>query len=203
MVKRITVGFEAYRILAAFAFLSCIAAVNLCAQRPAQPRAQAELETPQAKPPATMKISLNAMAMGTIRDTSLLRQTLADVFRRREIDGPFKKGTYEIEKTVLIMAERSARISDVAIVIEDIEAAGASSVQLAIEVNRARGFQPDPHMLVVTVGDRAFDLTKVIAGGIKLLHTEFTLKRSEIYSISKEFVRVRCGRDVQRQRVCH
>ena len=93
------------------------------------------------EPDRTLK--LNALnGMGTIDDPSKLGTTLAELFRKREINHVYGDGMLtrmdlpelvRIEKTVFIKAPKSIAYGDVVKVIDGIKAAGANPVGLQLD----------------------------------------------------------------------
>lgn len=62
-----------------------------------------------------------------------LTLTLDETFRQREITGVFREGTNEIEKTVIVMAPRSARYDDVIRLIQAVYLSGAFPICAQID----------------------------------------------------------------------
>lgn len=80
-----------------------------------------------------LKVMLNGMAVGSVNDSAPLSKTLADVFRERQEMGVYKLGTNEVEKTVVVKAERTIKYGDYVKVIKAIEDAGPSLVGLVTD----------------------------------------------------------------------
>lgn len=93
------------------------------------------------EPDRTLK--LNALAgMGTIDDPAKLGTTLAELFRKREVNRVYRDEmlarpdlpeAVRIEKTVFIRAPRSIAYGDVVKVIDGIKGAGANPVGLQLD----------------------------------------------------------------------
>ncbi len=77
-------------------------------------------------------ITLNREDFGDLDDTRYLESTLSDVFRQRQINGVFKEGSTEIEKTVIVSVASSIKYSAVIRLIKALEKTGATPVQLDI-----------------------------------------------------------------------
>lgn len=78
-------------------------------------------------------LTLNNEKQGSLNDTSILRNTLTEIFRSREENGVFRKGTNAIEKTVSVKAVSSAKFGDVVKIVDALKEAGASPVGLQID----------------------------------------------------------------------
>ena len=78
-------------------------------------------------------ITLNNEKQGSLNDTSALRNRLKQVFKEREDNGVFRPGTYEVEKTVIVKADGTARFGDVVKIVDALKEAGASPVGLQID----------------------------------------------------------------------
>jgi biopolymer transport protein ExbD len=80
-----------------------------------------------------MKIMLNKDEMGETSDTSKLTNALLTIFKEREVNGTFREGTNEVEKTVFLKAPRSIKYGEVVKVIDAVKAAGAQPVGLQVD----------------------------------------------------------------------
>jgi biopolymer transport protein ExbD len=89
-----------------------------------------------------LQLKLNQESVGSVNDTSLLSQRLAQVFRARKEQRAYKPGMEtrtdlsedeRLEKTVFVKAPRSLRYGDVVKVIDAIKGAGASPVGLQVD----------------------------------------------------------------------
>jgi biopolymer transport protein ExbD len=112
------------------------------AKVPAEPKP--EQQQADIKPnPLTLVVSINKAdgkivlnrdeALGDITNTEPLTNRLSAIFKQREIDGAFREGTNEVEKTVFIKSPRSVKYGDVVKVIDAVKLAGASPVGLQID----------------------------------------------------------------------
>jgi biopolymer transport protein ExbD len=89
-----------------------------------------------------LQLKLNQDSVGSVNDTSLLSQRLAQLFRQRKEQRAYKPGMEtltdlpedeRIEKTVFVKAPRSLKYGDVVKVIDAIKGAGASPVGLQVD----------------------------------------------------------------------
>jgi biopolymer transport protein ExbD len=89
-----------------------------------------------------LQLKLNQESVGSVNDTSLLSQRLAQVFRARKEQRAYKPGMEtrtdlpedeRLEKTVFVKAPRSLKYGDVVKVIDAIKGAGASPVGLQVD----------------------------------------------------------------------
>ena len=78
-------------------------------------------------------IELNREQTGSIADMSLLEKSLKRIFDDREVNGVFRPGSYEIEKTVNISASGGAKFADLIAIAKVIETAGSSSIILQVD----------------------------------------------------------------------
>jgi biopolymer transport protein ExbD len=78
-------------------------------------------------------ITLNKETVGSLSDLSPLEMRLKTIFDDRGINGEFREGTYDIEKTVHITALPEAKFADVIAVAKAVEAAGSSSITLQVD----------------------------------------------------------------------
>lgn len=76
---------------------------------------------------------LNMEPAGGINETEKLMNKLTEIFKEREINGVFREGTNEIEKTVFIKASKSLKYGDVVKVIDAVKLAGAQPIGLQID----------------------------------------------------------------------
>ena len=81
----------------------------------------------------TKAITLNNEPFGDVSDTDKLANKLREVFKERESQGVFRKGTNEIEKTIFIKSPKLVRYGDVVKVIDAAKAVGASPIGLQID----------------------------------------------------------------------
>ena len=96
---------------------------------------------------APAKVFLNADHIGTTAYTSLLTNRLEEVFASRLEQRAFKRGlerrtdlpmNERVERTVLVTADRSINLAEVAKVIEAIQRGGAAPILMPITVQAAR-----------------------------------------------------------------
>lgn len=89
-----------------------------------------------------LQLKLNQESVGSVNDTSLLSQRLAQLFRQRKEQRAYKPGMEtrtdlseeeRLEKTVFVKAPRSLKYGDVVKVIDAIKGAGASPVGLQVD----------------------------------------------------------------------
>lgn len=78
-------------------------------------------------------ITLNNERQGSLNDTSALEIVLERVFKERENDGVFRRGTNVVEKTVRLKAVPTARFGDIVKIVDALKQAGASPVGLQID----------------------------------------------------------------------
>ena len=81
----------------------------------------------------TRAITLNNEAAGDVNDASALTGKLEEIFKQREINGVFREGTNEVEKTIFIKSPTSVRYGDVVKVIDAIKMAKAQPIGLQID----------------------------------------------------------------------
>ncbi len=84
------------------------------------------------KPDLTLEIN-NQKNFGTVSEPQNLMSKLAQVFQERAVNGVFRDGTNEVEKTVFIKAPRSIRYGEVAQVVDAVKQTGASPIGLQID----------------------------------------------------------------------
>jgi biopolymer transport protein ExbD len=80
-----------------------------------------------------LSIELNGVTYGALSDTSELGVVLKDIFHEREIDGVFREGTYEIEKTVYLKAAPTVKFSELVTLATAVADAGAGPLYLQID----------------------------------------------------------------------
>jgi biopolymer transport protein ExbD len=172
MAEKVKTGFKEQWIPVASAIVLCLTLITACAQQPGQTVSTPAPRVQNTPPPQPAKIELNGEEMGTTVDTSRLNKFLKNVLKQREEQDVTIPGTSQIEKTVLIRAERSLRISEVFKVIEAVKQARAYPIQMAIEVEEnfeeARSTHRSRLMLVVTIGNHSTPEGKMISFGITL-----------------------------------
>jgi len=78
-------------------------------------------------------LTLNNESKGSLNDTSLLRNSLVQIFKAREDNGVFREGTNLIETTTSMRAVGSAKFGDVVKIVDALKQAGASPVGLLID----------------------------------------------------------------------
>ena len=78
-------------------------------------------------------ITLNNEKMGSLSDTSVIRNFLRQIFIEREKNGVLRAYSNDVEKTVRVKAEHSATFGDVIKIVDALKEAGASPVGLQID----------------------------------------------------------------------
>ena len=78
-------------------------------------------------------LRLNNESMGNVNETETLTTKLTEIFKQREMNGVFREGTNEVEKTVFIKASRSLKYGDVVKVIDAVKLAGTQPVGIQID----------------------------------------------------------------------
>jgi len=78
-------------------------------------------------------LTLNNESIGNIGETENLIVKLTEIFKEREMNGVFREGTNEVEKTVFIKASRSLKYGDVVKVIDAVKLAGTQPIGLQID----------------------------------------------------------------------
>ena len=189
------------RILHVAAVILLMTFGNACAQHPSQqsasptPGESTKVQTPKEgiKPKTSnAKIQLNGEDMGTTNDTSVLGKFLKNVIRMRDEQTVTRYGTDEIEKTVFVRAGRSIKLDEFFKVVTAISEAGASPVQLPIEVERLNDEYPSKLTLLVDIGNPEFP--KEISRGIDL-HLGGPLNRSDKDAFMRESLAVLITRE--------
>ena len=79
------------------------------------------------------QILLNREAFGSLSDSSPMTEKLKEIFQDREVNGVFREGSAEIEKTVFFSVPDSVKFSDVIKLVESISETGASPIGLQID----------------------------------------------------------------------
>jgi len=110
------------------------------AKVPAEPKDQQNVEV---KPnPLTLVVAINAQtkaitlnneAAGDVTDASPLTSKLDEIFKAREINGVFREGSNEIEKTIFIKSPTSVKYGEVVKVIDAAKMAKAAPIGLQID----------------------------------------------------------------------
>ncbi|HEX8845352.1 MAG TPA: biopolymer transporter ExbD [Pyrinomonadaceae bacterium] len=80
-----------------------------------------------------LKISLNQLDMGAVNSPEPLGKTLEEAFKQRKELGIYNPETYEIDKTVLIKADRAIKYGDLLKVAKRVLDSGASPVGLVTD----------------------------------------------------------------------
>ncbi len=78
-------------------------------------------------------ISLNNERQGSMNNTSTLKTSLEKIFRDREDNAVFRKGTYVVEKTVSLKPVLSSKFGDIVKIVDALKEAGASPIGLQID----------------------------------------------------------------------
>lgn len=80
----------------------------------------------------TLEIN-NQKEFGTVAEPTNLIAKLTQTFQEREINGSFREGSNEVEKTVFIKAPRNLNYGEVAKVVDAVKQAGANPIGLQID----------------------------------------------------------------------
>jgi hypothetical protein len=79
-------------------------------------------------------LSLNNDPAGTLRDTEPLMKRLKEIFHEREVNGIFRPGTNEIEKSVtIVMPMTQGTVSDLVTIARAVWAPGGAPISLVME----------------------------------------------------------------------
>jgi len=110
------------------------------AKVPAEPKDQQNVEV---KPnPLTLVVAINAQTKaitlnnepaGDVTDASPLTSKLDEIFKTREMNGVFREGSNEIEKTIFIKSPTSVKYGEVVKVIDAAKMAKAAPIGLQID----------------------------------------------------------------------
>ena len=107
---------------------------------PAEPREEDMLIRPRPNPLTLVaemdkdgKLRLNKEDMGMISDTKKLENMLVKVFKAREIEGIFREGTNEVEKTVFLKVSKSSKYGDFIKLVEAVKGARAQPIGIQID----------------------------------------------------------------------
>lgn len=110
---------------------------NTSVYLPPEPKENVELESDPLKLvvelKANKKLNLNKDNEGSLSDTSILVNSLKNIFKSREANGIFRGASNEIEKTVFVTASDSNKFGDVMKLIGIIKEVGASPIGLQID----------------------------------------------------------------------
>lgn len=110
---------------------------NTSVYLPPEPKENVELESDPLKLvvelKANKKLNLNKDNEGSLSDTSILVNSLKNIFKNREANGVFRGASNEIEKTVFVTASDSNKFGDVMKLIGIIKEVGASPIGLQID----------------------------------------------------------------------
>jgi len=128
-------------LLIIFMVISPLKPSRFQAQVPAEPKEEPQQSKPKPNPLTLVisingpekKLKLNTEEMGNITDPSALATRLSQIFKEREVNGVFKEGTNEVEKTVFIKAPRMAKYGEVVRVIDAVKGSGANPIGLQID----------------------------------------------------------------------
>ncbi|MEP6850521.1 MAG: biopolymer transporter ExbD [Acidobacteriota bacterium] len=71
--------------------------------------------------------------VGTVGDISRLENKLRQVFKAREMNGVFREGTNEIEKTVFLQASKSTKYGDFIKLVEAVKGSGAEPIGIQFD----------------------------------------------------------------------
>lgn len=78
-------------------------------------------------------LSLNSDKLGNLTDTSAFAKRLVEIFKQREINGVFRSGSNDIEKTVSLRLDSKLKVSDLNKVVSAMDAAGSEPIILQID----------------------------------------------------------------------
>lgn len=78
-------------------------------------------------------LTLNNEDVGMISDPKKLENLLVEVFKDRELNGVFREGTNEIEKTVFLKVSKSSKYSDFIKLVEAVRGAGTEPIGIQID----------------------------------------------------------------------
>jgi biopolymer transport protein ExbD len=78
-------------------------------------------------------IFLNTESHGTVKDLTSLEKRLKEIFKERSDNATFRRGSYEVETTVLVGALRTTKVADIMKLINSIYNAGSDSVGILIK----------------------------------------------------------------------
>lgn len=127
-------------LLIIFMVISPLKPSRFEAKVPAEPKPEDQQMNPRPNPltlvvqvERDLNLKLNNDPIGDVTNTEPLTTRLQQIFQEREINGVFREGTNEVEKTIFIKAPRSTPYGRVVSVIDAAKVAGAQPIGLQID----------------------------------------------------------------------
>jgi len=79
------------------------------------------------------RLTLNNEPQGALSNFAPLRNRLKDIFKRREVNGVFRRGTYDVEKTVWLKVPPELMLVDLQKVASEVRQAGSDRIGLQVD----------------------------------------------------------------------